>query len=53
MEFIDDGYVYQAELSKAIYIMCGVVLVFLLGIVVERQKPGPLLPIVVETKNTV
>ena len=52
MESIDDGYVYQAEVSKAIYIMCGVAIVFIVGLVMERQKPVlPLLP--VETKNTV
>ncbi len=50
MEPFDDDYAYQAEVSKSIYIMCGVVIVFLLGLVVERNKPAP---VVVETKNTV
>lgn len=52
MESIDDGYTYLAEVSKAIYIMCGVAIVFIVGMVIERQKTTlPLLP--VETKNTV
>lgn len=53
MEFIEDDYEYQVEVSKSIYIMCGVAIVFLFGLFVERykQKP-PILPMFVETKGT-
>jgi len=53
MEFIEDDYEYQAEVAKSVYIMCGVVIVFLFGLIVERTKlKSPILPMYVETKAT-
>jgi hypothetical protein len=53
MEYIEDDYEYQAEVAKSIYIMCGVGIVFLFGLFIERnkQKP-PILPMHVENKAT-
>jgi hypothetical protein len=53
MEYIEDDYEYQNEVAKSIYIMCGVGIVFLLGLFIERnkQKP-PILPMHVENKAT-
>ncbi len=48
-----DDLEYQAELSKSIYVMCGVCLVFIIGMYVERTKPAPILPVHVETKGTI
>lgn len=53
MDNIDDDIVYQTEVSKSIYIMCGVAIVFLLGLIVERTKQkSHILPMFVETKAT-
>lgn len=47
MELIDDEVEYQIEVAKSIYIMCGVFLVFIVGMAVERTKQArsPVLPV--------
>ena len=50
----NDDIEYQLEVAKAIYIMGGVCIVFVAGLIVERTKPiPPLLPMHIETKGTI